>query len=233
MCGRAYQTFTEEELELRYLNKVRQEQPKFGFLPSYNLAPTQQAPIVYVCNGQVTLTAMRFGFLPSWAKNLKEAARYSLINARGEEISEKPTYRLAFEKRRCIVPLSGFYEWQKLPGGAKRPFAIHLKDEAIASAAGVWELWKNKENGEALQSFSIITTVPNSLMEPIHNRMPVLLNRQDEMAWLDPDQENLESLKALLKPCPTEWLTAYEISTLINSPKNNVKEVLSPIKFTD
>lgn len=229
MCGRAYQTFTEEELELRYLNKVRQERPRLGFLPSYNLAPTQQSPIILVRDHQTSIGSMRFGLIPSWSKSLKEAGRYNLINARGEEIAEKPAFKSAFKHRRCIVPLSGFYEWKKASDGSKRPFAIHLQNGGIASVAGIWQGWKSTDTGEETLSFSIITTAPNSFMEPIHNRMPVLLSRQDELAWMDPDQRDLEALKDLLRPCPSEWLTAYEVSSLVNSPKNQGKEVLEAI----
>lgn len=229
MCGRAYETYTEEELELRYITNRRKRKP-LDLKPNFNLAPTQDAPVVLMRESEVQLELFRWGLVPFWAKDPKDAAKYSLINAKAEEISEKRSYKTAFERRRCIVPVSGFFEWKRVGEGPKQPHAIHLKNEPIMSLAGVWELWKSKDNGEEIHSFSIITCAPNSFMERIHNRMPVILDRKDEQRWLDPENRNLEELKSLLAPCPSVWLEAHEISTLVNSPKNNTPEILKPLK---
>ena len=171
----------------------------------------------------------RWGLVPFWAKDVKDAAKYSLINARGEEILEKRSYSGPFKKRRCIVPLTGFYEWERTKD-TKRPFAISMKDDSIMSVAGVWEHWVSKDTGEIVDSFSIITTSANSFMEKIHDRMPVILSKDDEQDWLDPKNENIKDLQKLLKPCAAKLLKAHEISSMVNSPKNNKPEVLTPLK---
>lgn len=222
MCGRAYYTYTDEELTLRYLNK---KPPKFpGIKPNFNFSPTQLAPIVRMTEGDLTIDLLRWGLIPSWAKDLKMA--YSTINARAETVAEKPAFRSAFKARRCLVPLSGFIEWKR-DGETKRPFRIFLKDEPIMSVAGIWETWK-PERGDAIHSFSIVTTEANALMAKIHDRMPVILSKDGEDAWLSDSKP--EELKKLLKPCPAKWMDAVEISTLINSPRNNRPEVLLPLE---
>ena len=165
---------------------------------------------------------------PFRAKDPKDAAKYSLINAKSEEITEKRSYKAAFEKRRCIVPLSGFFEWKKTEEGPKRPFQIRLRDEPILSAAAVWEHWQSKTTSQEIYSFSIITTAANNAMKEIHDRMPAILSREQEQLWLDPSNHDPESLKKLLKPCPPEWLQIQEISTRVNSTRNNDKAILDP-----
>jgi putative SOS response-associated peptidase YedK len=227
MCGRAYQTYTEDELHARYINERSKRNP-LGLRPNYNLAPTQLSPVVLVKEGERQLSLFRWGLIPTWAKDIKSASQYSLINARGEEIREKRSYKTPFQKRRCIVPLSGFIEWQRISPKEKAPFAIHLKSGQIMSVAGVWEHWESKATGEEVDSFSIITTAGNKFMSKIHDRMPVILPPEKESEWLDPQNTDTESLMKLLKPCPEDWLTAYPISKAINSPRNNSKEVLEP-----
>jgi putative SOS response-associated peptidase YedK len=229
MCGRAYETYTEEELALRYLNGKAKRKP-LGIKPNYNLSPTQLSPIVLVRDSKRVLENFRWGLVPFWAKDVKSAAKYSLINAKAEEISEKRSYKQAFEQRRCIVPLSGFIEWKRVDAKTKFPFAISLNDEPIMSVAGVWEHWESTVSGEVIDSFSILTIGANSFMEKIHDRMPVILARDSEEDWLDPEIQEPAILQKILKPCPAGWLQSYELSTAINSPKNNRAEVLEPIK---
>ncbi len=162
MCGRAYQTYTEEELAIRYIFEKRKRKPLDGFRSNYNLSPTQLSPIVFFKDDKVQIEPFRWGLIPFWAKDVASASKYSLINARGEEITEKRSYKAAFEKRRAIVPLSGFFEWKRPEKGPKQPFAIHLKDDQIMSVAGIWELWKGE--GSEVYSFSIITCEANSMM---------------------------------------------------------------------
>jgi len=228
MCGRAYETYTDEELAFQYLNH-RPLQLE-GFRASYNLAPTQQSPVVLVRDGEPTIELFRWGLVPSWAKSLEAAAKYSLINARGEEIAEKRSYSQPFKRRRCVIPLSGFFEWKR--GGAqKSPFAIHRTDRRILSVAGVWERWQPEGQPDPLHTFSIVTTRANTFMADIHDRMPVILAEHEIEHWLDPEVHEPERLTPLLRPCPSEWLSAYEVSTAVNSPKNNRPDVLQPVPF--
>lgn len=227
MCGRAYATYIEEELEARYLTKKRHKKPLGEFAPNYNIAPTQLVPVILRKTEEPEIEFFRWGLIPSWAKDIKSAAQYSLMNAKGEEIETKRSFKDAFLLRRCIVPVSGFFEWQAAEGGVKRPFAIHLKDNSIMSLAGIWETW-GKLGENQICSFSIITTQANFLVEKVHDRMPVILKEEDESAWLNPENRDPLFLKGLLKPYPSEQMSLYEISTLVNSPKNNVKEVLAP-----
>lgn len=173
---------------------------------------------------------MSWGLIPSWAKDAKIG--YSTINARGETVAEKPSFRAAFRKRRCLVPVTGFYEWKRPPEGskaAKRPFAIHSEEEkGILSLAGLWEEWKPAPDVEPVRTFAIVTTSPNAVMKPIHDRMPVILSPEQEQVWLD-EKSDAEELQKLIAPCPARWLKAHEISTLVNSPKNNSPEVLEPL----
>lgn len=226
MCGRAYETYTEEELAMQYLNRrpLRLE----GFRPTYNLAPTQRSPVVLVRDGERLVDQFRWGLVPFWAKSLEAAAKYSLINARGEEISDKRSYAKAFRFRRCVVPLSGFYEWMR-DGKHKRPFAIHRQDRAIMSVAGVWEQWQSGDATAPVLSFSIVTTRANTVMAGIHDRMPVVLGAPDVEHWLDPEVHEPERLLPLVRPCPPEWLTAYEVSPAVNNPRHDSPDVLRPV----
>jgi putative SOS response-associated peptidase YedK len=226
MCGRAYQTYSEEELCLRYLNEKAKNNPMNGFVPNYNLSPTQKSPIVFREDGELRIGFFRWGLVPFWAKDVKAADKYSLINAKAEDIDEKRSFKEPFLRRRCIVPFSGFFEWQRTDGGPKRPYAISLKGDPIMSLAGVWERWKSKSTNEEVFSFSIITTSANSLVAKIHNRMPAILSRLGEKDWLDPHNHDILALKNLLKPCPSDWLEAREISNLVNNPRNNRPELL-------
>lgn len=232
MCGRDYSTYTDEELAYRYLNKRSWKWPKeiptFKSEPNFNMCPTQTTHGLLVLDNKIQFHEMRWGLVPGWAKTVKDADKYSMINAKAEEIAEKRSYKNAFQMRRCIIPVSGFYEWKRTQD-AKRPFAIHLKDKSIMSLAGIWERWSDKESGEVVDSFSLITTAANNFMLKIHDRMPVILEEEDEETWLDPELNDPKELMSLLKPCPDNFLDAYEVSTLVNSPKNNSMAVLEPI----
>lgn len=226
MCGRAYQIYTLQELEQRYWTHGGTQGIRFSEFPAnYNLSPTQLSPVV-VGNGEDRrIELMTWGLIPPWAKEFK--TEFSTINAKAETLFESKLYRGPALKRRCIVPMSGFIEWKRDDAG-KRPFCIHHKAEPIMSLAGVWETWSGGAGAGPKHSFSVITTAPNSFMEKIHNRMPVVLGREDEEAWLDPANSDQVRLSRLLKPCPSEWLDGFEVSTAINSPRNNRPEVLRP-----
>lgn len=232
MCGRDYSTYTDDELEIRYLNRV----PPFAWpvvaplpdiIPTYNMAPTQQGLVLRVANGNLRFDYMRWGLVPSWAKDLKSASKYSLINAKSEEIESKPSFREPFLKRRCIVPVSGFYEWSKLKT-PKKPYCIRLKSQEIMSLAGVYEQWQSPDGKEKVDSYSILTTAACEPINEIHDRMPVILNAEEEAIWLDPSNHDIVKLKSFMKPFSPAPLEMYEISGQVNSPKNNFKEILLP-----
>jgi len=225
MCGRAYETYTDEELALRYLSKRPIRLPDFK--PNYNLAPTQLSPVVVTAEGARQLDLFTWGLIPPWEAEFK--TKLSTINAKSETVFESRLYKGSILKHRLIVPLSGFIEWQR-DGSKKRPFAIHHKDQAIMSVAGVWSTWQQGDF-PARHSFSILTTAANPFMKEIHDRMPVILAPEDESPWLDPGLQDPVAIKKMLKPCPSAWLSAFEISPMVNSPRNNRPEVLLP--FTE
>ncbi|NCC73284.1 MAG: SOS response-associated peptidase [Sphingobacteriia bacterium] len=192
--------------------------------PNYNCAPSQLLPVITNENpGEMVL--FRWGLIPFWAKD--SAIGNKLINARSETITEKSSYRNAFRRRRCLVPADAFYEWKSMQGQKEKiPFRIYLPDQLIFSMAGIWEKWKSPD-GKTVNSFSIITTSPNELMAEIHNRMPVILPQSSEKQWLNSDNEH--DLLELLRPFPSQKMSAYRISSLLNSPANNSKEIIQPL----
>src|SRR3954463_5093131 len=173
--------------------------------PNYNAAPTDALPVVRLDrDGRRSLDLLRWGLIPWWAKDPKIGAR--CINAMAETVATKPAFRDAFNRgQRCIVPVDGFYEWQKRPGG-KQPYAIVGADGKPLALAGLWERWKEPESGQAVQTFTIITGPPNELVAPIHNRMPVILPPSTWRLWLGEDEAGLDELLALLWPYPTELM---------------------------
>ncbi|MCA9285397.1 MAG: SOS response-associated peptidase [Phycisphaerales bacterium] len=191
------------------------------FGPRYNIAPTQQAPVVRVVDGRRVLGLLHWGLVPSWAKDRSIGNR--MINARSESVAEKPAFRAALRRRRCLVPADGFYEWQRLGEGTrapKQPWFIHAAGDGLLAMAGLWERWK-EPGGETLDSFTILTTEANALMRPLHDRMPVLLAPEAYERWLDPAQQESADATALLVPAPEKVLAAHKVSTHVNSPRND------------
>ncbi len=223
MCGRAYETYSDEELYFRYLSK-RPETP-LSVSPIYNLCPTQNSPVLHLVAGERQFDSMRWQLVP--AAEPMFTTKLSTINARSETVFKSPLFRDLVLRQRCIVPLSGFYEWKRT-GETKRPFKIHLQDEPIMSVAGIWDTWRPGTSDER-RSFSILTTSANEFMREIHDRMPVILDRDDEEEWLDPRVREPDALRGLLKPCPSSWLKAVEVSTLVNSSKNDSPALLEPV----
>ncbi|MFW6183496.1 MAG: SOS response-associated peptidase [Chloroflexota bacterium] len=195
--------------------------------PRYNIAPTQPVAAVrqHPESGQRELTYLHWGLIPFWAKDTSMASR--MINARSETVAEKPAYRAAFKYRRCIIPASGFYEWQK-QNGQKQPYYIHHAEGAPLGLAGLWEHWQGADGSE-IESCTILTTRPNDLMKPLHNRMPVILEPEDYDAWLQSDGRNQEELQHLLRPAADDMLQAYSISTFVNRPQNEGPECIAPL----
>jgi putative SOS response-associated peptidase YedK len=193
--------------------------------PRYNIAPSQ--PVAVVPNdGQMRLDYYVWGLIPSWSKDPSIGSR--LINARGETLAEKPSFRSAFRRRRCLILADGFFEWKQIPGSKiKTPMYIHLKSGQPFAFAGLWESW-NSPDGSNVLSCTIITTTPNALMEPIHNRMPVILPASAYTRWLEPGEQDPTTLQALIQPYSPEAMSAYPVSTLVNRPENDVAAVIQP-----
>jgi putative SOS response-associated peptidase YedK len=189
--------------------------------PRYNIAPTQDVATVRINpkTEKREFALLHWGLIPFWAEDPKVG--YSTINARAETVATKPAFREAFKKRRCLVVADGFYEWQKT-NGRKQPFLIHMKGDQPFAFAGLWERWKRGD--KQIRSCSIIVTEPNDLVEPIHDRMPVILAPDDYGLWLDPEVEDGKRLQGLLRPFPADEMEAYPISTVVNNPRNEVAE---------
>ena len=196
--------------------------------PSYNIAPQSFQPVVRLGSetGERELTVMRWGLVPFWAKDSKMA--FNTINAKAETITTSPAYREAMKRRRCLVPADWFYEWKKLDKKTKQPYAIAMKDDSMFAFAGLWDSWKDKETGKALETYTVITTDPNRLMEPIHNRMPVILHRGDYERWLavaDPVQLPVD----LLRPFPAEEMKAWKVGAAVGNMRNNSPGLVEPM----
>ncbi len=224
MCGRVFQIYTEEQLVGRYLPD--HSETELNLQPVFNLCPTMDSPVLKVLGGNRQITRMRWQLVPSTEPVF--ATKLSTINARGESVFESRLYRDLVVRQRCIVPISGFFEWKR-EGKNRRPFKISLQDEPIMSVAGIWSAWRAGSKDERC-SFSILTTAANDTMKTIHDRMPVILAKPDEDAWLDPEFHEHERLKALMSACPPSWLHTVEVSSLVNSAKNNSPEILRPAK---
>lgn len=190
--------------------------------PSYNVAPQSFQPVVRMNeDGARELQLMRWGLVPAWAKNA--SAGFSPINAKAETIATSPMFREAFKRRRCLVPADLFYEWQKTGEKTKQPYAIGLRDGGIFAFAGLWEAWKDPAAGLTLQTYTIITTDPNELMEQIHNRMPVIVQPQDYSRWLDPDPS--QPPIDLLRPYPADEMKAWKVSQRVGNVRNNAPDL--------
>ncbi len=213
MCGRFSQSFTWAEIQSFY-NLLNDLAPNLK--PSWNVAPTQDIAVVGARDEGLGFTRMRWGLVPYWAKDLSIGAK--LINARADSLAVKPAFRDALAKRRCIIPASGFFEWQGT-GAGKTPWYITSQSGEPLSFAGLWERWKNPE-GEWLRSATIITTDTNDTLRPLHNRMPVILARADVERWL------LGGDPALLRPAPNEAVTSWPVSTRVNNVKNDAPDLI-------
>lgn len=198
------------------------------FAPSYNVAPQSFQPVVRLDQetGERELTIMRWGLVPFWSKDGN--AGYSTINAKAETVATSPVYREAFKRRRCLVPADWFYEWQKIDAKTKQPYAIALKDGSLFAFAGLWEAWKDKATGKSLETYTVITTDPNELTEPIHNRMPVILHRRDYERWLTPG-EPVRLPVDLLRPYPDEEMKAWKVGPDVGNVRNNRPELVEPL----
>lgn len=219
MCGR----FVLFSPIMTIAKEFHVDQYSLDIKPSYNIAPSQNILIIRN-EGKTIITRCRWGFLPSWAKDRSIA--YKMINARSETVAEKPAFRAAFKKQRCLIAADGFYEWKK-EGKAKIPFFIKLKSDKPFGFAGLFNVWTSPE-GEDISTCTIITTEANTLLAKIHDRMPVILPGKNHDLWLDPDIHESKELLPLLKPYPSKELEFRQVSSLVNSPAHNSPELIEP-----
>jgi putative SOS response-associated peptidase YedK len=222
MCGRF--TLTDPDADLA----VQFNLPEIPDLkPRYNIAPTQPVAAVRVAaeGTQREMVMLRWGLIPSWAKDLNIGAR--MINARSETVAEKPSFRHAFRRRRCLVVADGFYEWQK-QNGTKQPYFIRLREARPFAFAGLWERWEGPE-ADVIESCTLLTTQPNDFMRQLHNRMPVILQPKDYELWLDPKVQEASLLQPLLLPFPPDEMDAYPVSRYVNSPDNDDPRCIEPL----
>lgn len=226
MCGR-FTLMTERDVLRERFSIMNMDD--LLLQPSYNIAPSQPVLAVIRDGEQNRAGYLQWGLIPSWAKDPKMG--YKLINARAETIAEKPSFKRAFQSRRCLIIADSFYEWKK-DGDRKIPMRIMLASHEPFAFAGLWEKWMEPATGETRHTCTIITTAANELMRPIHDRMPAILTKESEAIWLDRSIVDTEALQHCLAPYASDEMSSYEISTLVNSPKNNVPECIAPIDKT-
>lgn len=223
MCGRMTQYLSSEEIAALF-----GAEPLVSLAGGrYNVAPTQTALVVEEDGERRVIAAHRWGLIPPWADSAKIGSQ--MINARSETVAEKPSFRSAFKRQRCLVPVDGFYEWQKV-GSTKVPHAIVRKDGQPLALAGLWSSWRDPATGEELRTFTVITTQANATMQPLHERMPVILPDDAWERWLDPTFTDIPALQALLRPAPDDLLNAYPVSRLVNDVRNDGPQLLLPLR---
>ena len=223
MCGRYFLNTPVQALEAQF-----EAVAASGIVPRYNLAPSTPVAVVKEIGAGRGILLHHWGLIPSWAKDPAMGAR--LINARAETVADKPSFRASFRRRRCLVPASGFYEWQVRPGRPKQPWAIQAVSGEPLALAGLWDLWEGPDG--CLESCTIITTSANGLMAPIHDRMPVILAARDWARWLEPHGQgrDLAALMALLRPCAEDLLRRYPIGPRVGKVQNDGPELLEPLE---
>lgn len=224
MCGRFTLTAPIDQIQMRF--DIEQFIDEDLYSPNYNVAPSQSVLAVINDGTNNRLGYLRWGLIPPWANDPKIG--YNMINARAETLAEKPSYRHAFKKRRCLILADSFYEWKRHDDNTKTPMRIKLKSDDLFAMAGIWETW-NSPDGNRINSCTVITTKPNELVKAIHDRMPVILKQKDEQVWLDKSITDTDLLHNLLKPYDTNSMEAYEVSSLVNSPKNNSVDLIQKI----
>lgn len=227
MCGRYRLSRRKHILEERF-------DADFGgedWAPRYNIAPTQPVPVVrqHPKEPKRVLTLMRWGLIPAWAKHASGAA--GMINARSETAASKPAFRGPLKLRRCLIPADGFYEWRRM-GAGKQPFCFEVTDGELFAFAGLWDGWRDP-NGQWIRSCSILTTTPNAITAIVHDRMPVILHRDDYDLWLDPRMTNVEAVSELLKPYEARFMRSFPVSSRINQVGNDDEACSAPIEIAE
>jgi len=200
-----------------------------GLAPRYNIAPSQAVGAVRFTDGMREWVQLRWGMIPKWAKEPSIGNR--MINARAETVAEKPAFREAFEQRRCLIPADGFYEWQKLDGGGKQPYYLSRTGGELFAFAGLWARWRDRTSGVVIESCTVITTTPNELLAPIHDRMPVMLDCEAADEWIRTDAVP-GALDVLLQPFPADAMRAEPVSNHVNRPANDDPGCVAPIART-
>jgi putative SOS response-associated peptidase YedK len=224
MCGRFVQAQSGEEYALHFGAAWLVDD---AVSPSWNVAPTDRVYAVAVHEGRRALGTFLWGLVPWFAHTPKVGSRH--INARAETLATKPAFKDSFTRRRCIVPADGFYEWEPMKTGGKRPHFVHAADGSPLALAGLWASWRD-ESGERLTTCSIVTTRPNDLVGGIHDRMPAILPPAYWERWLDPGFDDVDALAAMLGPAPDGSLAEYAVPSLVNHVRNNFPELIEPLR---
>ncbi len=224
MCGRFVSKAEKAKIEKEF--KVKIGDDKLA-APRYNIAPTQMIDAIAEIENAREILSFKWGLIPSWAKD--DSIGSKLINARAETLREKPSFRDAFRSRRCIIPASGFYEWQKTSTGPKQPFYFYLKEKEVFGFAGLWEEWLDKQTGEMTETCTIITTEANEVLKPVHDRMPVILKNSDYDFWLDKKVKDTNKLQNLLVPFPAEEMDSHAVSRAVNIATADSAELVVPV----
>ena len=226
MCGR-YRLSRRKRVIEEYFNAVAEEE----WTPRYNIAPTQPVPVIRQNPKEPVreLSIIRWGLIPSWARDSSGAAK--MINARSETAGSKPAFRDALKSRRCLIPADGFYEWQRT-AKSKQPFCFEVNDGQSFAFAGLWDRWKSPD-GTWIRTCSILTTTPNAVTSPVHDRMPVILDPDSYDLWLDPGMTDVEAATDLLKPCDAQLMRRYPVSTRINHVTNDDQACSAPVDLAE
>lgn len=194
------------------------------FADHYNIAPSLAVPVIRQApDGRPVVHCLRWGLVPNWAKATSIGGK--LNNARAESIAQKPSFRNAYRRRRCLIPACGFYEWQELPGQRKQPWFISLRGDAPLAMGGLWESWV-AASGQVLRSFCVVTTTPNEVMRPIHDRMPVIVAPRDWPRWLDP---TVNAVAELLMPAAADGMQAWPVGTAVSNARHQGADCIAPI----
>ena len=225
MCGRFTQKSERPDIQLEFYIQGWNAEPSVN----YNIAPSQNTGIILNDGKNNIYTAFQWGLIPHWAKDSRIG--YSMINAKSETIAQKPSFKNPFKYKRCLIPANGFYEWEKT-GNKKIPHYIFTKNSSLFSMAGLYDEWLQPSDNTKLFTFTIITTDANELTAEIHDkkRMPVIIQKKDREMWLDNSRYNETDLLAMLKPYESSLMDAYEVSSFVNSPKNNSEQCIEPVK---
>jgi putative SOS response-associated peptidase YedK len=228
MCGR-YRLSKRKQLVEEHFDVPPDDSDNDDWIPRYNIAPTQPIPVIRQNSKKPIreMSLMRWGLIPMWAKDASGAAK--MINARSETASTQSAFRDAMKFRRCLIPADGFYEWQK-KGSAKQPFCFEINNGELFAFAGLWERWKNPKDDKWIETCSILTTKPNDVTSPIHDRMPVIVHPEDYDLWLDPGMTNAEAASDLLKPYDPQLMRSFPVSNKINSVVNDDETCSAPLQ---
>jgi len=219
MCGR-YSLIFIDDLGTRF----RIFAPTLGIRSHFNIAPSQMSPVI-VQNEYVEMVMMQWGLIPNWVKDPKKSMHP--VNAKAETLAQKPMFCSLLKNKRCLVPASGFYEWKK-EGKRKIPYYIHLKDSQLFAIAGLYDVWYDACN-EAHPTYTIVTTDANELVAPLHDRMPVILRRDDEIRWLSGDTPSSDEMKKIFRPYPPGEMDVYPVSSRVNSPDVDDEQLIRPL----